>query len=74
MTDTGIASIFFSAFGYTVVIMMAIIVILWVILPFFIFGIKGLLIDIIGEQREANRILREIADYIKREKEGQSTD
>ncbi len=74
MTDTGIASVFFSAFGYAVMIMMAIIVILWIILPFFIFGIKGLLIDIIGEQREANRILREIADCIKRDKDGQSTD
>lgn len=34
--------------------------ILWIVLPFSVFGIKGLIKEAIGEQKRTNELLREI--------------
>ena len=53
-----------SALGITVIVAIAILwlvlVVLWTILPFAVFGIKGLLRDLIKEQHRTNRLLESL--------------
>ena len=54
--DSGLA-----AFGVVGTLFLLLLAILWVLVPFAIFGIKGLLSELIATQRHTNAILIDIA-------------
>jgi heme exporter protein D len=49
-------------FGYVVLIAVALVVaVLWIFLPFAVFGMKDILRDLVNEQRRTNQLLAEAA-------------
>ncbi len=54
-----------SSFGAIWIILVVIIAILWILLPFAVFGIKDLARDMIAEQRRTNKMLELLANQIK---------
>ncbi|MFQ5585297.1 MAG: hypothetical protein ACE5GF_00495 [Thermodesulfobacteriota bacterium] len=54
------------------IIAAAVLVILWIALPFSLFGVKGLLRELIDEQKKANALIGEVKRELVRrvEKEG----
>lgn len=55
------ASAGYAAFGGIILIFGVILSILWILVPFAVFGIKGLLRQLIVEQRKSNELLANIA-------------
>lgn len=53
------------SFGFFILLSIAVILALWVALPFSVFGIKGLMKKSIEEQEKTNRLLSELLDAIK---------
>jgi hypothetical protein len=49
-----------AAFGIIGTLFFLLLAILWIVIPFAIFGIKPLLRELIAEQRKANALLMEI--------------
>lgn len=43
------------------VLFMVVLVILWALLPFAVFGIKDLIRDVVDEQKKTNKLLEQIA-------------
>ncbi|WP_296280294.1 hypothetical protein [Pseudoxanthomonas sp.] len=46
-----------GSFGLLIMLFCAAVAILWIVLPFAVFGIKGRLDDLIAEQRRTNELL-----------------
>ena len=60
------------AVGLFFVIAVAVLIILWIALPFALFGIKGLLRELIDEQKRSSSLLLEIKrEMKKRDESGQ---
>lgn len=55
------ASAGYAAFGGIILIFGVILSILWILVPFAVFGIKGLLRQLIVEQRRTNELLANLA-------------
>ncbi len=60
--DPSIAII--AAFILFILTSIGVVLVLWIALPFSVFGIKGFLKKTIGEQEETNRLLRSILDTL----------
>lgn len=63
MDDSAAAGL--AAFGMFGFIFLLVLAILWILVPFAIFGIKGLLREMIAVQRHNNAILIDIANGLK---------
>ena len=53
------------SFGFFILLSIAVILALWVAMPFSVFGIKGLMKKSIEEQEKTNRLLSELLDAMK---------
>lgn len=61
----------FSAAAIFIAASIGVLLILWIALPFSVFGIKGLIRDLIGEQEKTNRLLGELLAALRdKEKPG----
>ncbi|MBI3398435.1 MAG: hypothetical protein HY026_04285 [Deltaproteobacteria bacterium] len=60
MSAGHIISAMMGAFGILFFLLLFVLLILWIILPFSIFGIKDLLREAIEEQKKTNEILKDI--------------
>lgn len=60
MTDT--VYILLAAFGILFFVSIGVILVLWIAMPFSVFGLKGLLKKSIEEQEKTNRLLKSILD------------
>ena len=54
-----------AAFGMIGTLFLLLLAILWILVPFAVFGIKGLLRELIATQRHTNAILIDIANGIE---------
>lgn len=61
------------SFGFFMLLSIAVILALWVALPFSVFGIKGLMKRSIEEQERTNRLLAELLEAMKSAKTGVDT-
>lgn len=61
--DTGTS--FLADGGIVVTILILFVVILWILLPFAVFGVKGKLSEIIEANKETNKILYAIKDNLE---------
>lgn len=61
---------FFTAFGAGIFLFAALLAILWILVPFAVFGVKGRLDRLIAEQRRTNDLIErqaaEIRGYLSR--------
>jgi hypothetical protein len=62
--DPSIAII--AAFILFILTSIGVVLVLWIALPFSVFGIKGFIKKTIGEQEETNRLLRSILDTLRK--------
>lgn len=62
--------IVFSAAAIFIAVSIGVLLILWIALPFSIFGIKGLLRDMTGEQEKTNRLLEELLRALRDKEKG----
>lgn len=53
-----------AAFILFIFTSIGVVLVLWIALPFSVFGIKGFIKKTIGEQEETNRLLRSILDTL----------
>ncbi|MBI5892569.1 MAG: hypothetical protein HZB79_02775 [Deltaproteobacteria bacterium] len=60
MNEGNMATAFMGAFGLFFVFLWVVLLILWIILPFYIFGIKGIMKDILEEQKKTNELLKDM--------------
>jgi hypothetical protein len=65
---------FSSGLGIVVLIFLMLLFLLWILLPFAVFGLKSKLKDIIWENRETNKILSDIRDELATLKSDDSMD
>ena len=70
MWDTGFFTFMPWAVGLFFVIAIAALIILWVALPFALFGIKGLLRELIDEQKRSSTLLLEVKEELAKRGEG----
>jgi heme exporter protein D len=52
----------YAGFMVVFTLLLLVIAVLWILMPFAIFGTKGILRDIVTQLREQNRLLREIKE------------
>lgn len=60
MNEGNMATAFMGAFGLFFLFLWVVLLVLWIILPFYIFGIKGLIKEMLEEQKKTNEFLKDI--------------
>lgn len=60
MNEGNMATAFMGAFGLFFIFLWVVLLILWIILPFYIFGIKGIMKNILDEQKKTNEFLKDM--------------
>lgn len=58
MNEGNMVTAFMGAFGLFFIFLWVILLIVWIILPFYIFGIKGIMKNILDEQKKTNELLK----------------
>lgn len=60
MNEGGMAAAFMGAFGLFIIIVSIVLLIVWTVLPFYIFGIKGIMREILEQQKKTNEFLKDM--------------
>ena len=60
MNTANIFPAMMGAFGLLFLLLFFILVLIWIVLPFAVFGIKDLLREIIEEQKKTNELLKDL--------------
>ena len=60
MNEGNMAAAFMGAFGLFFIFLWVVLLIIWIILPFYIFGIKGIMKNILDEQKKTNELLKDM--------------
>ncbi len=62
MIADNISSAMMGVFGVFFLVILTVIIVLWIALPFSVFGTKNILREILREQKETNRLIKKIID------------
>ncbi len=60
MNTANIFPAMMGAFGLLFLLLFFILVLIWIALPFYVFGIKDLLREVIEEQKKTNELLKDL--------------
>jgi len=60
INEGGMAAAFMGAFGLFIIFVTLILLVVWTILPFYIFGIKGMIKEVLAEQKKTNELLKDM--------------
>ncbi len=65
MAFDGLSMTFMETAGLFLLFLLSLLIVLWLLLPFSVFGIKGLIREAIEEQKRTNELLTKILDSLK---------
>ncbi|MBI5681718.1 MAG: hypothetical protein HZC45_00845 [Deltaproteobacteria bacterium] len=60
MSEGSMAAAFMGAFGLFIIFVSIVLLVVWTILPFYIFGMKGIMKEILEEQKRTNEFLKDM--------------